>query len=59
MIIGTVINLVFKNRVPEEFEDEGLDTAMHGESAYDWGGVGTSGHFGTVIATSSQEGVHA
>ena len=57
LIIATVINLVFKNRVPEEWEDEGLDTAMHGESAYDWGGVGTSGHFGAAIST--QEGVNA
>ena len=58
LIIGFLINLVFKNRVPEEWEDEGLDTAMHGESAYDWGGVGTSGHFGTVVA-ASEESVHA
>ncbi len=57
LIIGFVINLVFKNRVPEEWEDEGLDTAMHGESAYDWGGVGTSGHFGSALA--AQEGVNA
>jgi Amt family ammonium transporter len=60
LIIGFAINLVVKNRVPEDWETEGLDTAMHGESAYDWGGVGTSGHFGTVGASApSKEGVLA
>jgi Amt family ammonium transporter len=51
LIIGLVINLFIKNRVPEEWEVEGLDTAMHGESAYDWGTVGTQGHFGSAVAT--------
>ncbi|WP_375479999.1 ammonium transporter [uncultured Jatrophihabitans sp.] len=58
LIIGFLINLVIKNRVPEDWEAEGLDTAMHGESAYDWGGVGTSGHFGTPVAAHT-EGVPA
>ena len=39
LIIGFVINLFVKNRVTEEEEYEGLDTAIHGESAYDFGGV--------------------
>ena len=39
LIIGFVINLFIKNRVTEEEEYEGLDTAIHGESAYDFGGV--------------------
>jgi Amt family ammonium transporter len=47
-IIAKVIGLVMKTRVPDEWELEGLDTAMHGESAYDWGGIGTSGHLGTA-----------
>jgi Amt family ammonium transporter len=47
-IIAKVIGLVMKTRVSEEWEYEGLDTAMHGESAYDWGGIGTSGHLGTA-----------
>ena len=55
-IIGFVINLVIKNRVPDEWEVEGLDTAMHGESAYDWGGVGTSGHFGTPVVPPPAQG---
>ena len=58
LIIGFVINLVYKHRVPEDWEAEGLDTAMHGESAYDWGGVGnTSGHSG--ISIGAKEGVPA
>jgi Amt family ammonium transporter len=60
LIIGYVINIFIKNRVPEEWEVEGLDTAMHGESAYDWGGVGTSGQFGSHTgAVASKEGVLA
>jgi Amt family ammonium transporter len=47
-IIAKVIGLVMKTRVSDEWELEGLDTAMHGESAYDWGGIGTSGHLGTA-----------
>jgi Amt family ammonium transporter len=39
LIIGFAINLFIKNRVTEEQEYEGLDTAIHGESAYDFGGV--------------------
>ena len=58
LIIGYVINIFVKHRVPEEWEVEGLDTAMHGESAYDWGGVGLTGHLSpTTLAT--REGVLA
>ena len=58
LIIGYVINIFVKHRVSEDWEVEGLDTAMHGESAYDWGGVGLSGHLGsTTLAT--KEGVLA
>jgi hypothetical protein len=39
--------------VTEEQELEGLDTSIHGESAYDWGGIGTSGHLGTATATAA------
>ena len=53
LIIGYVINIFIKNRVTEEQELEGLDTSIHGESAYDWGGIGTSGHLGTATATTS------
>ena len=46
VIIALVVNLVIKNRVTAEVEDEGLDTAIHGESAYEFGpiGGGTLGH---------------
>jgi len=53
LIIGYAIGLVMQNRVSEEAELEGLDTAIHGESAYDWGGIGTSGHLGTATATAT------
>jgi Amt family ammonium transporter len=43
-IIALVINIFIKNRVSEEDELEGLDTAIHGESAYEFGPVG--GHLG-------------
>jgi Amt family ammonium transporter len=49
VIIALVVNLFIKNRVTEDQELEGLDTSIHGESAYDWGGVGTSGHLGTPV----------
>jgi Amt family ammonium transporter len=52
-VIGKVIGLFMNNRVTEEQEIEGLDTSLHGESAYDWGGIGTSGHLGTVTATAA------
>jgi Amt family ammonium transporter len=43
LIIGFAINLFVKNRVSEEAELEGLDTAIHGESAYDFGAIGSGG----------------
>jgi Amt family ammonium transporter len=52
-VIGKVIGLFMNNRATEEQEIEGLDTSLHGESAYDWGGIGTSGHLGTVTATAA------
>ncbi len=59
-IIAKVIGLVMQTRVSEEAELEGLDTAIHGESAYDWGGVGTSGHLASATTTSaSKESVPA
>jgi Amt family ammonium transporter len=62
-IIAKVIGLVMQTRVSDEAELEGLDTAIHGESAYDWGGIGTSGHLGTATigttATASKESVTA
>jgi Amt family ammonium transporter len=60
LIIGYVINLVYKNRVPDEWEVEGLDTAMHGESAYDWGGTGGhGGPSGLPSSITSREPVDA
>ena len=45
LIIALVIGIFVKNRVSPDVEFEGLDTAMHGESAYEFGPVGGSGHF--------------
>jgi Amt family ammonium transporter len=41
-IIALVVNIFIKNRVTEEEELEGLDTAIHGESAYEFGPIGGS-----------------
>jgi Amt family ammonium transporter len=40
LIIAFVINMFIKHRVSADTEDEGLDTAVHGESAYDFGNIG-------------------
>jgi Amt family ammonium transporter len=64
-IIGFLVNLVIKNRVPEEVEDEGLDTALHGESAYELtslygsGGSGSQPLAGSERAPAHREGVSA
>jgi Amt family ammonium transporter len=60
LIIATVIGLVFKNRVSEEDEVTGLDLAIHGESAYDFGPVGGvgAGHY-TPAAAPAREAVDA
>jgi Amt family ammonium transporter len=44
-VIALAINVVIKNRVSDEDELEGLDTAIHGESAYEFGPV-SGGHLG-------------
>ncbi len=53
LIIGYAVNVFIKNRVTDEQELEGLDTSIHGESAYDWGGIGTSGHLGSTATLST------
>ena len=54
LIIGSAVGIFFKNRVTEEAEYEGLDTAIHGESAYDFGGGALSGgHIGTTVQEES------
>ena len=39
-VLGLLINLVIKMRVPAEVEDEGLDLALHGETAYEFSTLG-------------------
>ena len=51
-VIALVINIFIKNRVTDEEELEGLDTAIHGESAYEFGPV-SGGHLGGGGITSS------
>jgi Amt family ammonium transporter len=51
--IAKVIGLFMQTRVSEEAEVAGLDTAIHGESAYDFGGVGASGHFSPAASRQS------
>ncbi|MGI8679735.1 MAG: ammonium transporter [Jatrophihabitans sp.] len=41
-VIALAINFVVKHRVSDEDELEGLDTAIHGESAYELGPIGAS-----------------
>jgi ammonium transporter, Amt family len=42
MVIAFLVNLVIKMRVPAEVEDEGLDYALHGETAYEFSTLGGS-----------------
>jgi len=41
-ILGKVINIFIKNRVPEDQEVEGLDLALHGETAYEFSTLTTA-----------------
>jgi Amt family ammonium transporter len=45
LIIAFIIGLVIKNRVTPDEELEGLDTSIHGESAYEFGQASGSSHF--------------
>jgi Amt family ammonium transporter len=53
-IIGLVINLVIKNRVPAEVEDEGLDLGLHGETAYEFSTLGAGTGAGAVPMAESE-----
>jgi len=52
-IIGFVVNLVITMRVPAEVEDEGLDYALHGETAYEFSTLGGSPSYGAQPMSSS------
>jgi Amt family ammonium transporter len=58
-IIATVINLFIKNRVSEDAEDEGLDIAIHGESAYEFGPLGGTVGTHSAPAVSPKERIDA
>jgi ammonium transporter, Amt family len=57
--IAKVIGLFFKTRVSEDDELQGLDVAIHGESAYDFGPVGGVGAGDYVPAAANKERVDA
>jgi ammonium transporter, Amt family len=59
LVIALVINLFIKNRVSAEAEDEGLDTAIHGESAYDFGNIGGGAAGGGATVVVPRETVDA
>ncbi len=52
LIIAYVINLIWKMKMTEEQELEGMDTVLHNETAYDWGGL-TGGGSLTGSTTSA------
>jgi len=52
-IIAFVVNLVITMRVPAEVEDEGLDYALHGETAYEFSTLGGSPSYGAQPMSSS------
>ncbi len=58
-IIAKVIGLVMQTRVSEEDELTGLDVAIHGESAYEFGPGGGSGGFLPQQAVAAKESVGA
>jgi Amt family ammonium transporter len=43
-ILAKAIDLVMGFRVPEEIEVSGIDQAEHAETAYDFSGIGSTGH---------------
>jgi Amt family ammonium transporter len=65
LIIAFVINLFIKLRVPEDQEVEGLDLALHGETAYEFSSLGGGGGTASTVLTpspnaaSAKEGVTA
>ena len=56
-VLAKIIGLVMQNRVTEEDEITGLDLAIHGESAYDFGPLaGSGGHYVLSVAVPSSSG---
>jgi Amt family ammonium transporter len=52
-ILILIIGLVFKNRVSEEAEQQGLDVVIHGESAYEFGPVGGGNYLASAASKES------
>jgi Amt family ammonium transporter len=54
LIIAFLINLVWKMKMTEDQELEGMDTVLHNETAYDWGGLTGGGSLtGSTTSTIS------
>jgi Amt family ammonium transporter len=52
-ILGKVINIFIKNRVREDQEVEGLDLALHGETAYEFSTLVTGSGFPGTAPTGA------
>jgi Amt family ammonium transporter len=52
-ILAKAIDLVMGFRVPEEIEVSGIDQAEHAETAYDFSGIGSTGHAATPAGAGS------
>jgi Amt family ammonium transporter len=52
LIIAFVMNKIWKMKMTDDQQLEGMDTVLHNETAYDWGGL-TGGSALTGSATST------
>ncbi|MGI8760504.1 MAG: ammonium transporter [Jatrophihabitantaceae bacterium] len=59
LVIAKVIGLLMQTRVSEEDELTGLDLAVHGESAYEFGPGGGAGQFAPTQSLAAKERVGA
>jgi Amt family ammonium transporter len=58
MILAFLINLVIKMRVPADVEDEGLDLALHGETAYEFSTLGGGSEGAQPMSNSERAPAH-
>jgi Amt family ammonium transporter len=53
LIIAYVINLIWKMKMTEDEELEGMDTVLHNETAYESGGLFSGGSLGSVSSSGT------
>jgi hypothetical protein len=54
LIIAYVMNKIWKMKMTDDEQLEGMDTVLHNETAYDWGGLsGGSSVAGSTTSTIS------